>query len=270
MKTFFHHRIAAALATTLVACLALAPATLAADVTDVGYFDQQAMANVPRFVAAERQLKAYGDGLNRQFAAQIRGVKSQDVQARIAQEFKNKMVDKQRELMGPLTQRVQIAIASVASTRNLSIVVDKQIVVYGGQDITQNVIDLFNGVGDPVPPVNTPPPSSIGFVDTQQINALPKVKQAYADFAKFDNDQRASFQQRMRSAKTDADRQQVMKDFQKIMDDKRKQLIDPLSDQTKNVIAAVARKRGLILVIDRQSLIYGGTDVTADVVNGLK
>jgi outer membrane protein len=61
-----------------------------------------------------------------------------------------------------------------------------------------------------------------------------------------------------------------MKDFQKSMDVKRKQLIDPLSDQTKNVIASVARKRGLILVIDRQSLIYGGTDITTDVVNGLK
>jgi outer membrane protein len=270
MRNIFHHRIAAALGTTLIACLAFAPATLAADVTDVGYFDQQAMASVPRFVAAERQLKAYGDSLNRQYSAQVRGVKNQDVQARIMQEYKNKMIEKQRELVGPLSQRAQIAIASVASTRNLTVVVDKQIVIYGGQDITQNVIDLFNGVGDPVPPVNTPPPSSIGFVDTSQINTLPKVKQAYADFQKFNDDQRTAFQQKMRGAKSDADRQQLMKDFQKSMDDKRKQLIDPLSDQTKNVIASVARKRGLILVIDRQSLIYGGTDITTDVVNGLK
>jgi outer membrane protein len=270
MRNNFHQRIATALGTMLIVCLAAAPATLAADVTDVGYFDQQAMASVPRFVAAERQLKTFGDGLNREFAARVRGVKSADVQARIAQEYKNKMADKQRELIGPLTQRAQIAIASVASTRNLSVVVDKQIVIYGGQDITQNVIDLFNGVGDPVPPVNTPPPSTIGFVDTTQINAVPKIKQAYDDFAKFGNDQRGAFQQKMRGAKTDADRQQIAKDFQKIMDDKRKQLIDPLSEQTKSVIANVARKRGLLLVIDRQSLIYGGTDITTDVVAGLK
>jgi outer membrane protein len=270
MPNILNQRIAAALGTTLIVCLALAPATLAADVTDVGFFDQVAMSNVPRFVAAGRQLKAYGDDLNRQFTARVRGVKSPEVQSRIAQEFKDKMTAKQRELIGPLTQRAQIAIASVASTRNLSVIVDKQIVIYGGQDITQNVIDLFNGIGDPVPPVNAPGPSSIGFVDTQQINQIPKIKQAYDDFAKFQNDQKSAFEQKMRAAKTDADRQQVAKDFQKAMEDKRKQIIDPLAEQTKNVIANVARKRGLLLVIDRQSLIYGGTDVTADVVNGLK
>ena len=270
MRNVFHHRLAAALAASLIVGVAAAPATLAADVTDVGSFDQVAMSSVPRFAAASRQLRDYGETLKRQYASQMRGVRSQDVQARITQEFKNKMIAKQQELIGPLTQRAQIAIASVASTRNLSVVVDKQIVIYGGQDITQNVIDLFNGVGDPVPPSNTPPPSSIGWVDSTQINSVPKIKAAYDEMAKFQRDQAVPYQQKMRAAKTDADRQQIAKDFQKAFDDKRKALIDPLSDQTKNVIAGVARKHGLLLVIDRQSLIFGGTDITKDVVNGLQ
>ena len=38
----------------------------------------------------------------------------------------------------------------------------------------------------------------------------------------------------------------------------------------RNVIGDVARKKGLLLVIDRTNLIYGGTDITSDVANGLK
>ncbi len=254
----------------ILAIIALAPAALAADVTDIGYFDQVAMSNVPRFAAANRQLQTYKADLDRQFAGRIRGVRNQSDQARIAQEFTNKFAAKQRELLGPLFQRTQIAIASVVSTKNLSVVVDKRIVIVGGQDITQNVIDLFNGVGDPVPPVNTPPPSSVGFVDAAQINLVPKVKKANDDFVNFQKDQERAAEQKMRGAKSDSDRQTIFKDYQKALQDKRKQLIDPIADKTKNVIAQVARKRGLLLVIDRSNLIYGGTDITPDVVTGLK
>ena len=72
------------------------------------------------------------------------------------------------------------------------------------------------------------------------------------------------------SAKTDADRQQILKDLQKALEDKRKQILDPIADQEKNVIADVARKKGLLLVIDRADLVYGGTDITSDVTNALK
>ena len=35
-------------------------------------------------------------------------------------------------------------------------------------------------------------------------------------------------------------------------------------------MSSVAQKRGLILVIDRGNVIYGGTDITADVTSALK
>jgi len=132
------------------------------------------------------------------------------------------------------------------------------------------VVDLFNGVGDPVPPLNTPPPSSVGFVDQSVINQVPKVKKANDDFLKFQQEQSSAAQQKMRSAKTDADRQQIFRDLQKTLGDKRKQSLDPVVEQMRNVIGDVARKKGLLLVIDRTNLIYGGTDITSDVANGLK
>jgi outer membrane protein len=270
MRITLHARLAVALAALAFAFSAFAPATLAADLTDIGFVDQSALSNLPQFASANRSLQTYKAQLDREFAARVRGVKNPNDQARIAQEYQNKFAAKQRDLLAPLFQRAQIAIASVASSKNLSVIVDKRIVIFGGQDVTRNVMDLFSGVGDPVPPASTPPPSTVGYVDESQINQVPKIKKANDDFVAFQNQQQTLAQQKMRSAKTDAERQQIFKDVQKALLDKRKQTVDPMVDQTRNVIADVARKKGLALVIDRTNLIYGGTDITTDVTSALK
>jgi Skp family chaperone for outer membrane proteins len=263
----------AALAAALVlvtTALVLAPAALAADVADVGYVDQARLASMRSFGDANRQLAGYKATLDRQFAARMKGTRNPNDQQRIAQEFQNKLADRQRALFGPLFARAQVAIASVASSRNLSVVVDKRIVIVGGQDVTQAVLDLLSGVGDPVPPVNTPPPSSVGYVDQLQIDAVPKLKTANDDFGKFRADLQRQTQAKLKAAKSEPERQQIIQAFQKTLADKQHQEIDPLVDQTRNVIAAVAKKHGLVLVIDKSNLIYGGTDITSDVTNSLK
>ncbi len=58
-------------------------------------------------------------------------------------QFQQELSDKQREIVGPLFQRAQLAIAAVSASRSLSIVVDKRIVIYGGQDITKDVETIF-------------------------------------------------------------------------------------------------------------------------------
>jgi outer membrane protein len=270
MRFSFRERVVAALGTFILACVALAPTVLAADVSDIGFLDQTSLSNVPSFVRANRQLALYKSDLDRQFAARMRRIRDSSGQSRIVQEFQNKLAQKQRELFGPLFTRAQVAIASVASSKNLSVVVDKRIVIVGGQDITKNVVDLLNGPGEPIPPVSTPPPSSVGYVDQAQIDRIPKIKGANDDFARFQAQQQQQAQQKLRSAKTDADRQQVLKDYQATLADKQKQLIGPLVDRTRDAIADVAKKKGLLLVIDRSNLIYGGTDITTDVTSEIK
>ena len=256
----------------LVAVLALygAPHVLAADVTDIGFLDQSQLAAVPAFVNANRQFTAFRTGLQREFEGRARKARSPQDQQKLAAEFQSRLANKQRELFGPLFAAAQTAIASIASSKALSVVVDKRIVIVGGQDITKNVVDLLNSPGSPVPPVTTPPPSTVGWVDQTQIDQLDQFKKAQDEFVKFSEDQRRSAQDRLKSAKTDADRQKVYADYQKAIDDKRDQIVKPLVDQTRAAIETVARKKGLILVIDRQNLIFGGTDVTADVVSLLK
>jgi outer membrane protein len=132
-----------------------APAVLADDMADIGFVDQSVLATVPAFTQANQQLQTFGNNLRQQFIGRARGA-SQAQQQQLAQEFQAQLADKQREVLGPIFRKAQIAVASVASSKNLSVVVDKRVIIYGGQDITASVRDLLTGAGDPVPPVNTP------------------------------------------------------------------------------------------------------------------
>jgi outer membrane protein len=61
-----------------------------------------------------------------------------------------------------------------------------------------------------------------------------------------------------------------MKAYQKALTDKQSTTLKPLVDKTEAAMASVAQKRGLILVVDRGNVIYGGTDITADVTSAMK
>lgn len=264
-STFSLRAAAAALAVTALS----GSAARAADVTDIGVVDQAQLSALPAFQAANRAINDYGSSLQKDYVGRARSA-SQAEQQRLATEFQSKMAEKQRAVLGPLFGKAQVAIASVASSKNLSVVVDKRIIVYGGVDITGNVRDLLTGPGDPVPPVNTPPPSSVGWVDHTQIDAIPAIKNATDEFAKFKADQDRAVADKLKSAKNDTERNAVLKDYQKVLEDKQKQTLQPFVDKTRNAMSEVARARGLTLVIDRTNVIYGGVDITADVTSKLK
>ncbi|HEV3088916.1 MAG TPA: OmpH family outer membrane protein [Candidatus Elarobacter sp.] len=260
---------AAALAFALVAGILATPAIGATDVTDIGALDQQALAALPQFQAANRQLNDYGNGLRNSYLKRAKHASQAD-QQRMAGEFQQKMADRQRQLFGPLFGKAQAAIASVASSKNLSVVVDKRIVVFGGQDITGAVRDLLSGPGDPVPPVASPAPSNVGYVDQAAIDQTPKVKAATDEFVKFKADQDKATQDRLKTAKTDADRDTILKDYRKTLDDHQNTTLKPVVDSTRAAISEVAKKKGLILVVDKGNIVFGGTDITKDTTDKLK
>jgi len=246
----------------------LAPHALAVDITDVGIVDQAALGNLKPFQDAQAQFAQARTQLNAQFQAAIKG-KSQADQQKIFNDFNNRMASRQQQIFGGLLSRVQVAIASVAANKGLSVVVDKQIVVFGGQDITKDVIALFGSPGVLVPPVNTPPPGEIGYVDQSQIDALPSVKKANAAFMQARQTLGAQLQQQL-GGKPQAQQRQIVSQFNQQLAGEQKKDLQPVIDSTQKAIADVARKKNLMLVIDAADRVYGGTDVTSDVVGELK
>ncbi len=259
------------LAAVAVLTFIAAPVAIAADLTDVGFIDQAAIGALPQFQKANQEVAQYKAQLDPQFAAAMKKAKSQSDQQRVQQDFQNKFIDEQRKVLGPLFGRAQAAIAQVSSNRRLSVIVDKRIVVFGGADITKDVIDLVNGPGQVVPPAGAPGSSSIGYVDQNQIDQTPKIKSANDDFSKWAGDQRNAAIKQMQSAKNDPKKQQqIFQDYQKTLTAQQQKVLKPLVDQTRDAMAKVASQKHLILVVDRSDVIYGGTDITSDVQNALK
>jgi outer membrane protein len=256
---------AAALAT---AALLIAPQALAIDIADVGFIDQGAVGDLAPFQSARQQFTAFQQALSPQFQAAIKGKSPADQQA-ISAQFNQRLSTKQQELFGALFARAQTAIAAVAANKSLNVVVDKTIVIYGGMDITKDVIDVMNQPGPVVPPVNSPAPSEIGYVDQQQLDALPKAKSAQDTFMQFRQQLQSQLNQQL-AGKTDAQKPAIIQSFNSQLSDEQKKVIQPLVDATTNAIASVAKTKGLLLVIDQTSRVYGGTDVTADVVKALQ
>lgn len=265
-RSFSPGVIAAAFAALLVS--ALAPQALAVDITDIGYVDQSEIGNLKPFQDAQAQFGQYRAQLNGQFQAAIKGKSGAD-QQKIYNDFNQRVAARQQQIFGPLLSRVQIAIASVAANKGLSVVVDQQIVIFGGQDISKDVIALFNTTGPLVPPVNTPPPGEVGYVDQSQLDALPNVKKANDTFLQARQNLGAQLNQQMQGKSADQKRALVTQFNQQLSNEQKKDL-QPIVDSTQRAISDVARKKNLMLVIDASNRVYGGTDVTSDVLAALK
>ncbi|MGC2128510.1 MAG: OmpH family outer membrane protein [Candidatus Aquilonibacter sp.] len=262
-------RFFSTLALVLGLCAAIGPAAIAADLTNVGFIDQSALGNLPAFVSANQQLAVYKAQLNTQFAAAMRGAKTDADKQRISLQFQQEFSDKQNELVGPLYQRTQLAIANVSTSKKLSVVVDKRIVIYGGQDITGDVINAVRGSQAMPSPQGSPAPSAIGFVDQSALANSADVKNASDQLQKFQTAQQPIYAARFKNAGNDVAKQQVMADYNKAIQDEQNKLLKPLIDQTKSATATVARSKNLLLVVDRADVVYGGTDITQDVQNAL-
>ncbi len=262
-------RSAICIAAAFLLAVWMAPGAIAADLTDVGFIDQADVANLPVFVSANRQLAAYKAQLDGQYNAQVKRARTDADRQRVALQFQQLLSDKQREIVGPIFQRAQLAIAAVSATRNLSVVVDKRVVIYGGQDITKDVEVLFASQQAINPPAASPPPAEIGFVDQSALDGLPKVQTANNQMSQYVSVQRQLYAAKMAQAKTPSDKQQILQEYNKTISDKQDQLLKPLVDATKTATQDVARKKNLVLVLDRADVIYGGTDITTDVQNAL-
>jgi Skp family chaperone for outer membrane proteins len=256
----------AALALALV--LAFTPQVLATGIADIGFVDQASIGQLGPFAAAQAQFAQYQHDLGAQFQAQIKGKNPAD-QQRIYADFNARAAAKQREIFGPLLDRANNAIASVAANKGLSVVVDKSIIIYGGMDITKDVVDMLNQPGPVLAPINTPAPSAVGYVDQRQLDQLPKVKKANDDFMQFRQNLQAQLNAQLRGKSADQ-RQQTITSFNSQLTDEQKKVVQPVIDSTNAAIASVAKQKGLMLVIDSQSRVYGGTDVTPDVLKALQ
>ena len=112
----------------------------AASSSSVGVVDsRQIMASHPNVQNLQTQLQTTIDEVKREFEEKSAGMNDQE-KADYYRQCQERIAQKQEELIAPIEQSIQAAIKKVADKKGMAVVIDKMAVVYGGQDITQEVI----------------------------------------------------------------------------------------------------------------------------------
>ena len=116
----------------------------AASSSSVGVVDmQQIMAAHPEVQGLQGQMETTVNEIRKEFEEKSAGMNDQE-KAEFYIQCQQRIAQKQEELLAPIEQSVEVAIKAVADKKGLAVVINKAAVVYGGQDITQDVIAQFS------------------------------------------------------------------------------------------------------------------------------
>lgn len=113
------------------------------------------------------------------------------------------------------------------------------------------------------------PASNVGVVNYQMVMSQ------HPGMAKFEETMRAEVQQAQKdfeaksAGMSDAEKQKYYVQLQQGLNNKQVELMTPINDSVTAAIKAVADSKGLSVVVDKSAVIYGGQDITDDVVKKL-
>lgn len=109
-------------------------------VSTVGFVNYQLLISQhPDMVKAQETIDAAIAQAKSDFDAKSANMNDQDKQA-LYQQLQQGLQQKQQDIMGPINDQILAAVKSVADAKGLTTIVDKSSVIYGGQDITDDVM----------------------------------------------------------------------------------------------------------------------------------
>lgn len=112
----------------------------AASSVNVGVVDRdQVLSQHPDGQNFQTQMNAAIEEVKKDFESKSEGMTDQE-KADYYRQCQQRLAQKQQELMEPILKSVDDTIKKVADAKGLSVVIEKAAVVYGGTDITQDVI----------------------------------------------------------------------------------------------------------------------------------
>ena len=113
----------------------------AAGSNNVGVIDyRQVMSQHPDLQNIDSQMETAIAEVKKDFEEKSAGMNDQEKQD-YYQQSQQRLRQRQQELLEPIEKSVEDAVKQTADTKGLSVVIEKSAVVYGGQDITQDVIN---------------------------------------------------------------------------------------------------------------------------------
>ena len=111
----------------------------------VGYVEmQRALDSHPRKVSSERALQEFFQAKQREFQERSKTLTAFQRQE-LDRQLQQQILEKRGELLGGLDKEIRAAVEQVAKQSNVTIVLDRSVVLFGGVDLTESVIKFVKG-----------------------------------------------------------------------------------------------------------------------------
>ena len=112
----------------------------AASSGSVGVVNQQEVfSSHPDLNNIRTQMQTFAQEVQKEYEEKSSGMSDQEKQD-YARQCAQRVQQKEQELLEPVMTAIEAAVKKVADNKGLAVVITKDAVVYGGQDITQDVI----------------------------------------------------------------------------------------------------------------------------------
>ncbi len=236
----------------------------------VGAIDAEAIYALDAFKNAEKEMDTFTVAKKKEFEEAVKAKNGkQGAEAELdnlSRKLQMEITQQQNKIINPLRTRAEAAVATVARSKGLTVVLDKKIVVYGIPDITEDVKKVFEQTGElKIPEEQNTVNSPIGYFDQEVVRALLVFREAEIKLYQSRGQMIREYEEKSKGL-SDSEKEMMQKTMAVSLQAMQEQLMTPLYQKVTAAVNKVAEENKISLVLDKQNVMYGGRNITDKVV----
>lgn len=238
----------------------------------IGAIDQEAIFESQEFKTAQQAMEKKTEEFQKMMKEKAEAKASPKELQALEMELQEKLTNERNKTLIPLMKKAQAAIGLVAQEKNLNVILDTTVAVAGVPDISKEVLAKMQA--NKTLEFTTPKTfdSQVAYFDQdvllQLATNLPVYKKLDEDFLKIKNKAEVDFKQKAQKLSEPQAKELYMKYVYELQNIRLK-LMEPIVKQIEATVEKVARKKNLALVLRKEFIMYGGQNITEDVVKEL-
>ena len=246
-----------------------------APVKKVASIDETAIYEMDMFKTAQADLKKWIDEEGKKAQEKVKD-KSDEEKAKAYQEYQAAVEIKTNETLKPLKDKARAAVATAAAKKGIEVILDKKIVVYGVDDLTEETKSILSGGGEITFPEEKEgqfDKAPIGYFEPDVVRSLKVFKEAQVEILQERNRLLKAVGEQIEKARAEgkepspAEIQALQKQVEARLGALEEQKMGPLIKAVTDSVEEVAKAEGLALVLDTQHVMYSGRNLTELVVD---
>ncbi|MDQ7824796.1 MAG: OmpH family outer membrane protein [Candidatus Eremiobacteraeota bacterium] len=237
--------------------------------SETGLIDRDVIMKLSAFQRANDSLTQKVMELDKKYAGMAKGLRP-DQQEELYLRYRQDVETLKAQEMKPLMDKAQAAVALVAKEKKMKVVLDSKIVIAGADDITEDVKEKFKSSEKLTAPEEAVgSDSKIGYFDQEVVRSLKMFRDADQQVYSMFSTMKKELETKMKTM-SDEEKQKVFSQYDSQLESKKNELYSPLLKKVTGTVETVAKNKGLVLVLDKQFVMFGGKNVTDEVVEALK